>query len=84
MSKLKKKITYHIVSKYPDNLVSTGKNYEAYDLEDAGNQWKNDAENKGKEILVAYTQTLINSPLMRAPEIGAVELKENQISEQDN
>lgn len=80
MNKSNKKITYHIVSKFPDSLISTGKNYEAYDLEDAGKQWQKDTENEGKEILVVYTQTLINSPLMRAPEIGAVELKENQVS----
>lgn len=80
MSKLKKeKITYHIVSREPDSLISTGKNYEAVDLEDAGKQWKADKENAGKEILVAYTQTLINSPLMHAPEIEAVELIENQV-----
>ena len=80
MSNEKKKITWHIVSIKPKDSISTGKNYEAYDLADAYEQWKEDNKDDEKEILVAYSTSIINMPLLRAPEIGAVELTGQQYS----
>lgn len=74
--KNQEKITWHIVSIKPGNPISTGKNYEAYDLLEACQQWNKDVENKGQEILVAYSSNIVNMPLFRASEITAVELQE--------
>lgn len=73
-------INFHIVSIKPGESISTGKSYEAKDLTDAYELWKKDGH-EDSELLVAYSNTILNMPLLIAPEIEAVEFKDNQRTE---